>query len=700
MKLFGRPRARHASRPACSVEPLEIRRLLVADIGISYDVNGDGKFDAGDSIDVNGDGTISENEKFGRRDKSNDSRQIDIGTGVQNTAFRSNIFRITNEGDGTLSILSILESFGPGFFAVLRANGTPLYPGGNLQQVNLGAGQSLDIRFGVNTTENGDLRNNVFISSNDFDESSRRLTLRAQVSDSTPGNVNWGQLGGDKSQTFLVTGQSKSGAGFSLLNVTDQLIRFELGSGNHSLELSLGGVFRQDSAVRYGRPQAILTRDSNGDGKLSAAERDAAQTTLTATPPGTVKSNNLTLAGGKYLIYLTTIAGSSGAGSNTGQLMRLDSTVGVKLTTSSPAGIQVRGNDVIISDGDTTPSLTDGTSFGSLVEGSAPTLTFTVRNTGGSVLNITGQRPDITGDFIVVEELSSTIAAGGSDNFTVQLINTGAGAKQSTITIQTSAGAFTFRVGGTLTPAGNPGSFVTRNGDQLIVAGTPGNDRISINSTFDNLVIARNGVTSQAFSVSQIKGITVNCGDGNDSVSTTTNLRINMTLNGQRGDDLLRSGKGKDLLRGGDGKDRLDGAGNRDKLDGGGGSDYAYYSSRSLNLNISLDNVANDGEAGEKDLILFNVEHVQGGKGDDRITGNSGNNILRGGAGDDVLIGNDGNDELDGGPGTNNMSGGAGDDTFLAFNDERDTVNGGADDDTVTGDLIDLITSVETQTLS
>jgi hypothetical protein len=53
------PKARRVPVPACVVEPLEIRRLLVADIAISYDVNGDGKFDAGDNVDINGDGVIS-----------------------------------------------------------------------------------------------------------------------------------------------------------------------------------------------------------------------------------------------------------------------------------------------------------------------------------------------------------------------------------------------------------------------------------------------------------------------------------------------------------------------------------------------------------------------------------------------------------------------------------------------------------------
>jgi Ca2+-binding RTX toxin-like protein len=697
MKLFENRKAR--PRPVVAVESLEPRRLLFADIGISYDLNGDGKFDSGDSSDVNGDGVITDNEKNGRRVKENDSRQINLGTAAQSAAFFSNLFRFANEGDGTLSLISIMETFGTGLFTVLRANGQPLYPGGVLQQINLGAGQSIDLRFGVNTAIKGDLIDTIFVNSNDFDETQRRIVLRAQVIPNSPGgSVNWGLLtSGTKSQTFLVTGSNLGNTiGNSLVNITDQLIRFELSDDvENSIELTLGGVLRSDSVVKYGRPQAILTRDANGDGKLNTAEREAALATLTAVPPGSATSDTLSLSGGKYLIYLTAISGQTGAGAGSGQQMKLDATVSLDVNSSALPQIEVRGNDVVINNNDTTPSPGDGTSFGVLLEGNAPTLTFTVRNTGGSVLNITGQRPNISGDFIVVEKVNSTIAAGGSDSFTVQLINTGPGARSGTIAIQSNAGTFTFKIGGTLAPIIPPGSFVTRNGDQLTVTGTGGNDRITISSSFDNLVISRNGEASPAFSVRSIKGITVNSGAGNDKVTATTGLRINLTLNGGDGADTLRGAKGRDLLSGGAGKDRMDGLGGSDTLDGGGGPDFADYSSRKSDLTITLDTLANDGGVGEKDLILSNIEHVQGGKGDDHITGNSKNNILRGGKGDDVLIGGAGNDTLEAGAGTNNLSGGAGDDVLLAKNDRQDSLDGGPDDDDATTDVIDLITNVE-----
>jgi Ca2+-binding RTX toxin-like protein len=697
MKLHQTPPARSATRPAIAVEPLEIRQLLAADIGIFYDVNGDGKFDSADSFDFNGNGTIEDNEKNGRIDQSNDGETIDLGTTTQGASFSSHLFRIRNEGDQVLNVVSILETFGVNFYTVLGSNGQPLYPGGVLQQKVLGAGANLDVKFGVNTAIKGELIDTVSISSTDFDESTRTLSLHAQVISTTPSaTTNWGLLSSDKSDTFLLTGRNVSNDnGNALINISDQLIKFELGGTTSSVELSLSGLFRSDSDVKYGRPQAILVRDSNGDGKMSIAEREAALATLTATPPNSTKTNTLNLPAGKYLIYLTAISGQVGAGQGTGGQMKLDATVGLKINPVATPRIEVRGKDVIINNGDTTPSTTDGTSFGSLVEGSAPTLTFVLKNTGGSALTVTGQRPTVSGDFIVTEALNSSIVAGGSDSFTVQLINTAPGAKTGSITIQTNAGNFTFKIGGTLTSVTPPGSFVVRNGSKLTVSGTPGNDVITINSSFNNLVITRNGVASQPFSITQITGIVVNCGDGNDSVTSTTALRINMTLNGQNGKDRLRAAKGKDQLFGGAGDDVLDGAGSADVLDGGTGSDYAYYGTRGTSLTITLDNLANDGEVNEKDLITSTVENVQGGKSNDRITGDGKRNILVGGAGNDVLNGLDGNDRLDAGGGKNTLNGGGGNDVLLAVNNQQDVVDGGDGDDDGTVDPIDLITNVE-----
>ena len=52
---------------------------------------------------------------------------------------------------------------------------------------------------------------------------------------------------------------------------------------------------------------------------------------------------------------------------------------------------------------------------------------------------------------------------------------------------------------------------------------------------------------------------------------------------------------------------------------------------------LSLDGVRNDGEDGELDDIGSDVENLEGGEGNDSLTGNTAGNYLAGGAGNDVL---------------------------------------------------------------
>jgi uncharacterized delta-60 repeat protein len=150
----------------------------------------------------------------------------------------------------------------------------------------------------------------------------------------------------------------------------------------------------------------------------------------------------------------------------------------------------------------------------------------------------------------------------------------------------------------------------------------------------------------------------VNARGGDDLVRASyPGFIFPVEADGGGGADTLVGGLGPDLLRGGDGHDRLDGAGGADALHGGPGADTADYSGRTDALDISLDGIANDGAAGEKDNVAADVETVLGGSGGDRIVGSAGNN---------ALYGNGGNDTLDGGLGADLVSGGDGGDTLLA----------------------------------
>jgi len=97
-----------------------------------------------------------------------------------------------------------------------------------------------------------------------------------------------------------------------------------------------------------------------------------------------------------------------------------------------------------------------------------------------------------------------------------------------------------------------------------------------------------------------------------------------------------------------------------------------------------------------------NLSYINGGDGNDRITGNIGDDILYGDAGDDnitggkgdddlyggtgndKLYGQDGDDDLDGGAGNDLLDGGNGDD-YLDGGDGDDTLLGGAGNDKLYG---------------
>ncbi|MDC9723436.1 MAG: choice-of-anchor D domain-containing protein [Urechidicola sp.] len=114
----------------------------------------------------------------------------------------------------------------------------------------------------------------------------------------------------------------------------------------------------------------------------------------------------------------------------------------IEIISSAPAPeINIQGNAVNIVDGDTSPTVTDDTDFGSVATASTLDQTFTIQNTGSLTLNLTGGSPlvDISGDAaftIVTQPSASSIANGGSDlTFVVRFSPTVGGTVQAVISI-------------------------------------------------------------------------------------------------------------------------------------------------------------------------------------------------------------------------------------------------------------------------
>nr|WP_183095837.1 calcium-binding protein [Nocardioides stalactiti] len=136
-----------------------------------------------------------------------------------------------------------------------------------------------------------------------------------------------------------------------------------------------------------------------------------------------------------------------------------------------------------------------------------------------------------------------------------------------------------------------------------------------------------------------------------DSISSDTECLL-----GGAGDDQLTGDSGVNTLEGRGGNDVLDGGLGADVLVGGTGRDQVTYLARNASVTADLDNVADDGEAGEGDRITASVEQLVGGSADDKLTGSAAKNLLSGGGGNDTLNGLGGADNLVGGSGVDTVT--------------------------------------------
>jgi uncharacterized delta-60 repeat protein len=254
---------------------------------------------------------------------------------------------------------------------------------------------------------------------------------------------------------------------------------------------------------------------------------------------------------------------------------------------------------------------------------------------------------------------------------------------------------------------------------QLTITATARDDEIRVSRSGTVITASVNGY-ARSYSASRISKFLINAGAGNDDVRIGAEVTLPATVNGSAGSDKIFTGGGNDLidggdnlvaydevldggagndtilggngdddLRGGAGNDRLEGDAGFDNLDGGAGaddllggadSDWLSYTSRSGNLTVTLDNVANDGESGERDNARSDIEGVGGGAGNDRITGNSANNVFWGLGGNDTLVGAAGNDALRGGTGNDRVDGGDGNDEIAGEENDDVLVGGNGDD--------------------
>jgi serralysin len=205
---------------------------------------------------------------------------------------------------------------------------------------------------------------------------------------------------------------------------------------------------------------------------------------------------------------------------------------------------------------------------------------------------------------------------------------------------------------------------------------------------------------------------------------TINGLGGNDVIHGLAGDDVIDGGIGTDILYGDDGNDTLIGGAGTDKLYGGIGADSLVISGVNDTLDTfdggaGIDTIVVSGSGpvtlagfnatvssievwqGNGQAVLGNTSanvfdfsgltsvsgllYVDGGSGNDTITGSNFADDLRGGVGNDTLYGGDESDTLNGGVGVDKLYGGNGDDSLVisGTNDTLDVLDGGAGTDTI-----------------
>ena len=145
-------------------------------------------------------------------------------------------------------------------------------------------------------------------------------------------------------------------------------------------------------------------------------------------------------------------------------------------------------------------------------------------------------------------------------------------------------------------------------------------------------------------------GLTVQLGDGEDSVTIATGLPWVTVLWRRRGRRRAQRRPGGGRLRPGPGRDRIDGGAGRD----------VGSTSPPAGSGVTVDIGRGPDERGGQ---LRRHRDRRGEEGADHLLGGPGRDLLFGGAGDDVISGRGGRDTLCGELGADRLDGGAGEDT-------------------------------------
>jgi urease beta subunit len=223
-----------------------------------------------------------------------------------------------------------------------------------------------------------------------------------------------------------------------------------------NVEINNGTLTRTFTVKNTGSGALALS----GSPLVAISGTNAADFTVTTLPAASVAATT-----GSTTFQVRFDPGAAGARTATITIANSDTNEGtydfaIQGTGTTAPDMQVLGNSTVVSDGDTSPSSTDHTDFGSVaINGGNLTRTFTVRNTGSSALTLSGTPKVAVGganaaDYTVTVQPGSPVTAdGGTTTFQVKFTPSGAGSRVATLSIanddaQTGKNPYNFSISG------------------------------------------------------------------------------------------------------------------------------------------------------------------------------------------------------------------------------------------------------------